>query len=97
MTLDCFMSRRARSLIFVMIFNLWYAVGANEISDSHEINFPTYLAVVSVRENAKTGESYIVISDPFHPRDDLAKLDSKQYRRPNYRMLQKGVNAKEVG
>ncbi len=70
---------------------------ANEVLDYREINAVKSGAAVMVRENSKTGTPYIVITDPQNPRADLASLDSNKYRRPDYRMLQKGVNAKDVG
>lgn len=70
---------------------------ANEVLDSREITMPDSGAVVMVRENSKTGTPYVVITDTQAPRADLASLDSNKYRRPDYKMLQKGVTAKDVG
>ncbi len=70
---------------------------ANEVLGSQEIPMPKSGAAVMVRENSKTATPYIVITDPLQPRKDLAALDSNKYRRPDYRMLQKGVTAKDVG
>ncbi len=72
------------------------AVNANEVLEQKEINFPQHAAVM-VRENSKTGTPYVVIVDPKAPRSDLASLDSNKYRRPDYRMLEKNVTAKDVG
>lgn len=72
-------------------------LNANEVLDSREIKMPERGGQVMVRENSKTGTPYIVITDPSVPRKDLAALDSNKYRRPDYRMLQKGVTAKDVG
>ncbi len=72
------------------------SLSANEVLNSREIKMPERGAQVMVRENSKTGTPYIVLSDPLNPRKDLALLDSNKYRRPDYRMLQKGVNAKDV-
>lgn len=70
---------------------------ANEVLDYQEISVPPSEQKVMVRENSKTGTPYIVVTDPKHVRKDLASLDSNKYRRPDYRMLQKGVTAKDVG
>ena len=70
---------------------------ANEVFDSQEITMPKTGAVVMVRENSKTGTPYVVITDPQNLRQDLATLDTNKYRRPDYRMLQRGVSAKDVG
>jgi len=70
---------------------------ANEVLNYREINTAELSAAVMVRENSKTGTPYIVITDPKAPRADLASLDSNKYRRPDYRMLEKNVTAKDVG
>ena len=70
---------------------------ANEVLDAREITMPPSGAQVMVRENSKTGTPYVVITDPKNPRTDLASLDSNKYRRPDYRMLEKNVTAKDVG
>ena len=85
-------------LIFFMIAAMCVPSGfSNEVLDSREIKMPDSGAAVMVRENSKTKTPYIVIVDPLNPRKDLANLDSNKYRRPDYRMLQKNVTAKDVG
>ena len=84
-------------IIFCVVRGSWPAAQANEVLDSQEIPMPKSGAAVMVRENSKTATPYIVITDPLQPRKDLAALDSNKYRRPDYRMLQKGVTAKDVG
>lgn len=69
---------------------------ANEVLNYREIEAPKDAAVM-VRENSKTGTPYIVIADTQNPRTDLAALDANKYRRPDYRMLEKNVSAKDVG
>lgn len=70
---------------------------ANEVLSSQDIAWPDSGTKVMVRENSKTGTPYIVLADPAKPRMDLAALDSNQYRRPDYRMLEKNISAKDVG
>lgn len=70
---------------------------ANEVLDTREIPAPPSDGRVIVRENSKTGTAYVVITDPAKPRDDLARLNSNKYKRPDYRMLEKNVSAKDVG
>ena len=98
-------NRRLKTRNWKKVCCLWSVVfslgsvlplNANEILEQQEINFPPSHAAVMVRENSKTGTPYIVLADPLSPRKDLAALDANKYRRPDYRMLQKGVNAKDV-
>jgi hypothetical protein len=87
-------------LIFAFVLCALFLVPAgfaNEVLNSQEITMPPTGAQVMVRENSKTGTPYIVIVDPKAPRSDLASLDSNKYRRPDYRMLEKNVTAKDVG
>lgn len=82
----------------IVLCSLFFVPGitANEVFDSQDIKMPNSGAAVMVRENSKTGTPYIVITDPLNLRKDLAALDSNKYRRPDYRMLQKGVSGKDV-
>jgi len=97
--------RRLRTEGWKKVCGLWSVVfclggsisSANEVLDYQEIKAPTPDAAVMVRENSKTGTPYVVIMDSKHPRTDLASLDSNKYRRPDYRMLEKNVTAKDVG
>lgn len=91
--------RKLGQFIFCMILCSLSLVQsfADEVFETREIFAPSVDAQVMVRENSKTGTPYVVISDPQNPRGDLASLDSNKYRRPDYRMLQKGVTAKDVG
>jgi|GEM_PF-1466665 len=83
----------------LLVLGPWFLVPrgfANEVLNSQEIKMPNSGAVVMVRKNSKTGTPYVVITDPQNPRQDLAALDTHKYRRPDYRMLQKGVSAQDV-
>ncbi len=91
---------RATILLCFILFvarGSWSMAQANEVLNQQEIKMPDSGVVVMVRENSKTSTPYIVIVDPLNPRKELAALDSNKYRRPDYRMLQKGVDAKDVG
>lgn len=93
------MDKRKVYCLWSIVYSLCAGCPAfsNEVFDNRNISVPRSGAAVMVRENSKTGTPYIVITDPKAPRSDLASLDANKYRRPDYRMLEKNVTAKDVG
>ncbi len=103
MKIKCLTNQASRApmlacLIFFVVRGPWFEARANEALESREISMPRIPTEIVVREQSTAGKAFVVIRGVNQPpRKDLENLFGNKYSRPDYRMLQKGVSAKDVG
>ena len=80
-----------RKVLTLLLLMIWIPSGF-----SNEVLIKTQTKVV-VREHPKTGDSYVsIISLDEAPRQDLLSTEDVPYPRPDYKMLESEVKARDV-